>query len=705
VFDDDEKDISFLLSDDMIYKILGEGGTLSKRIPGYEVRQSQIDGVLAIKHSLEDEKNFILEGPCGYGKSATYLIPSILYSIATNARVIIATAGITLQEQIYNKDIPAVIGAIEEAAGEKVSYAYLKGRQNFICLRKIQELEFDMKNKISNIEYKDEKLKILSWATNTKTGDQSELDYVPEYDVWKEVSCTDSNECQGNNCPLNKSCFYQKRKLRAKVAGVVVCNYHVLFSDITIGKNPDTGEGVLLGKYKVVVCDEAHEMPKIARDFMEKKISYYTFTNIQRKITHVNNKYKDLVDTSKFHTDLLIENAADYFKKLTDTYRFKNDDGVKMIKDTPIEYEGFEKAVREFGNNVWNVREDICVAGEEAELRGCGIEGEKKLSLCSELDSIVNRVEEALAALELICTQESEDNCYWFEFENNSLLSMHAKPIRVDDFLRDNIFGEGQMTGIITSATLSVNDSFDYIRTELGIDEADEMIAPSPFNMKDQQLWYLPSTAIEGNSREFSPNMIKNLVELIEATKGGALCLFTSNYNMNMAAAELERRLPCYTMLKQGRMPRNLLLKYFAEDTNSVLLGTKSFFTGVDIEGSSLRCLVVDKLPFASPNDPVMSILANQPNGFFKYYIPDMVITLKQAVGRGVRDISDKCVVAIMDNRMATARYRYSVAKSFNYEKTSTRDIEDVKKFIDEYMAQFKVDEPEFPNWDDDIPF
>jgi len=672
-----------------IEHIMGEDGALSKYIPNYETRPSQLEGVEAIVTSLREGKNFILEGPCGYGKSPTYLISAMLDIIESGHRCVVATAGITLQEQLYYKDIPAIIKAINDVTGTKLTYSYLKGRNNFICMRKAEELNFEHRGSVSKPI-----AELLAWYAQTKTGDMSELNYIPEYQDWSEIACVDSDECQGKQCSFYNECYYQKRKIQAKNADIVVCNYHVLFSDIKIGPSLDGEGGVLLGDYGLLVCDEAHEMAKIARDFLEIKVSYYTFTNIQRKITTIVKKYGERIDMSQCGITEMLENAKSYFLEITDKFDFSDKDSLKIIaKGTKIPYGEFLPKIRHFENKIKEHRERICPFGEEELLLMHNDEEGK--AIIKALDGIIEKLLEIADTLVTICNQSNDKMSYWFEKDNNSLLSMHAKPVKVNGFLNENIFDKTGLRTIVTSATLSINRSFDYIKNELGIENTNEMIAPSPFNLKEQQLWYLPKNAVDGNDYEnFNRVMIKNLEEIIEACYGGVLCLFTSISNMNYAANILRRKLPDYYILKQGDAPRHVLLDEFKGNLNSILFGTKSFFTGVDIKGPALRCVVIDKFPFESPGDPIMSVLANEDNGFYKYFIPDMIITLKQAIGRSIRDKDDKCVVVVLDNRLATARYKARVANSFTYEKTATRNIEDVKDFIDKYIKSLPNDMP-----------
>ncbi len=693
---------------DLIQRVMGKQGTLSAYIPNYEERESQIKGVNSIVESLMKGQNFIFEGPTGFGKSPTYLTSAMIHNMLAKesglsradiagsgiGRCVVVTNGITLQEQLYFKDIPALSKAIYDATGHRTTYTYLKGRANFLCQRKYNLIL----NGFNPTVAKDTvgATKLVDWASGTQTGDRSELDFVPDYNMWKHFACTDNNECEGRKCPFYESdCFYKKRKEEAKWADIVVTNYHILFSDLTLPPNED-GSRKLLGFYDLIIFDEAHEVPKIARDFLERKVSYHTFLNMRRKLTALTKKVGDYYKPEICKMDDMLGVAMTYFTSLANQYRMTDKNPITIIpKGMDIPHEEFVEYLKTWRNNILSCRNRIYPIDpgdfdDPSELT------DNDKEVISTLDWMDKNCFKIISTIKGICTQEEfEEKTYWMEKGDDiSPISLNEKPIKVDKFLRENIFGNKRLTSIITSATLSVNGKFDYIRDEMGIDDAEEMIAPSPFNMKEQQLWYLPADALDGNTnfKDFNDVMIKNLKEIVKVCRGGVLGLFTSVYNTNLAAKEIRRTFPEYAVYKQGDLPRNLLLQKFAEDPNSILLGTKSFFTGIDIKGHSLRCVVIDKFPFEAPNDPVMTAL-NRIHGykaFFKYVIPNMVITLKQAVGRGVRDTSDKCVIVIMDNRMATAKYKLRIHNSFNYDKTATRNINDVKEFIDDYLKEEK---------------
>lgn len=663
-------------SDETVDELMGQSGILSKYIDSYQEREPQIDAVKKIIKALNNRESFIFEGPTGFGKSPTYITSLMLHMLQTGKRAIIGTAGIVLQEQLYFKDIPAINEAIKELGIGEIKYAYLKGRANFLCHRKLALVELTTEKK----DREDELNNLVDWSKKTTTGDNSELDYVPKYKNWSEVACLTPEECEGKKCPNYDFCFYQRAKIKALSADLLVTNYHMLLSDYNAENN-------ILGEYELLVCDEAHELPKIARDFSEIKVSFNTFRDIQRRLTMIKNRYDKLIDISRFNIGDLLTYAAKFFDEV---YK-KSEDLIPPKSKTFVFNPNIKLGSEAFRLNIAYFSNNIDYVADEMIQRADSTGNEDYSDIAIELGRIYNICDATLATLSTIDNGKYGNRVYYLErVDDHDSIYIKAKYVKVGEYLR-NLFTPFKeiFNFIITSATLSVSNSFSYIKSELGIDEVEnvgELIASSPFDLSEQQLWYLPRNATEGNASNFIEVSTENIIEIIKACKGGVLALFTSNYNMDKACYEARRRLRGSVIYKQGDAPKQVLLEAFKNNKDSILFATRSFFTGVDIKGKSLRCVIVDKFPFESPTDPVTVALNKEQNAFFKYSIPDMVITLKQAFGRGVRDTEDKCVIALLDNRLATARYKGRINTSFDYKKTATRDIEDVKKYVKEYL-------------------
>ena len=715
------------IDNSMLDKVFAEDGIIKSLKPTYSPRESQIEAAKKVNEALNEKKNIIIEGPCGFGKTFAYLSPIFDFvnqqiEIGNkNGRTIdppkalVVTNGISLQEQLTKIDAPFVSNVFKIAYPDHlpIKTAIFKGRQNFLCKRKIQMF---FSQAVSSIIDAEKSKEFSEWVGDTHTGDLSELSFIPDLDTQSYCVCSNPEDCEGSHCPCSGECFYNMHKIQAMDADVVVCNYHILFTGLTVP---------ILPKFNILVMDEAHEAPNILRDFLKTDLNF----NVENKLS------KDL--SGIFSSDVMSE----WVEELSESRRneifcgevkdYKNptkellqrifvateaymSDVVKhtqfnMMANYPETYV-CDKAF-EFADptNLTTSFKLLLTAVETAKgyasyIMDDSVDDDLKTEaakLLRSFDSVTTRIR---SFIDLIRTDNLDDNVVYYvekkiTASKAALISIGSKPITVGKYMSEALFSNKAInTSIITSATLSVNNSFDYIKSELGLDlemeeterckskPLTEFIGSSPFNLKNQELWYLPPYAVDGNSKDFDAYLAECAREITTNVGGGILFLTTSVKLMNLCydtvvGTCLQNNIKS-NVLKQGQMPRLKLLKAFREDEDSILVATKSFFTGVDIPGNSLRCLVIDKFPFASPDDPIMKKLTAQPGGFFKFAIPSMVILLKQAVGRGVRSIDDKCIICVADGRMATARYRASVHKSFTYEKTATRNIEDVRKFL-----------------------
>ena len=726
--------------------VFDKDGIIKSLKDNYLPRESQIEAAHKILAGLYKRNNLIIEGPCGFGKTFAYLSPCFDYilhkenidneeciiiednestenitSSMSEPKVLIATNGISLQEQLAKFDAPFVKDVFKKAYPDYrvLDIALLKGRQNFICKRKLSL----MYQTIASMFLENEKQNNFNdFITNTKTGDLSELSFVLDSDIAQMACCTSPDECEGRKCPMFNECYYQKHKRKAGEADVIICNYHLLFTGINVPVLPN---------FDVLIMDEAHEAPDILRNFLSKSLNYNIIKKIEKDLNSIfkTNPIINIVecfsearrnelfchevkDFEKPHTyivNLLFEALNDYLGNVVNhtNFNFGNNMPETYICEEDFNFVDAGKitTVIYLLNSVLECIKNVLE--DEIENYSFDSEEEQKEAEASvrKIDSISDRLEGILNIV--TPNQEDTNSVFWAEKKqtpSGTLVSVNKKPIKVGDVFDKLFFSNKNITStIITSATLSVNESFNYIKEELGLNiehSAEEVnenpsienknlieyIGSSPFDLAKQELWYLPEYAIDGNKQGFNEYFARLTGEMVRDIGGGILFLTTSISSMKSCydaavKSALANKLTC-KILRQGDAPRLKLLKEFKEDKDSILIATKSFFTGVDVPGDSLRCLVIDKFPFASPDDPVMKKLSTESGGFFKYSIPQMVILLKQAVGRGVRSISDKCIICIADGRMSTARYKTSVHKSFTYEKTATRNMQEVIEFI-----------------------
>lgn len=667
----------------VIKDIFEDNGLIAQYKSNYIKRESQMTAADKILDALDNGDHIIVEGPCGFGKTFAYLFPIMENIKNTNAKCVIVTNGIGLSEQLVYQDLPLATKIFNEK-GYKIKYALLKGRNNFLCPMKMDETI----NQGDPIITSKEAQAIIQWSKITTTGDFSELTIKMTQDVMDAFACVSSDECLYGRCPYADSCFCMAHRKKAKVADIIVTNYHILFSDYEAGRS-------ILPDYDILVLDEAHEMANVFRDFTEISFSSrnisFRASRLLSLLKKIENKYIYFEKNPKTDNYIVIE-LLDALSAQMQTSEdivnaeFKTYENYKIISNR-IPY---TDEIVEIAQKVYS-----CINTANKQY---GTFDEYDDNLPNELMQLI-QMTEALKDYfdDLLFLYNGYDvpelkNKYVYYYEKvRDNIRICRKTIKVGEMLHDRFF-DSVGSCIMTSATLSVNGNFDFLKEETGLslcDNVTEFIGESPFDLTNQQLWFLSENAVNGNANDFKESMEQLVPELIAATKGGILFLCTSIQNMRNIY-EIATRCD-YTIfngihvMMQGDMPNNQLIELFKNDKDSILVATRSFFTGIDVPGDALRCVAIDKFPFPSPMDPVVKRISEiDANSFYSYSIPVMITALKQAVGRGVRTDKDKCVISIMDKRIKTASYRHTVAKSFNYKKTATRDANDIRKFLKE---------------------
>lgn len=665
-----------------VNSVFGEQGIMTSIFEGYTPRLGQLNAIPLIWDAMMQNKHCIIEGPCGFGKTFAYLFPTMMQVVEEDKRAIIATSGITLQDQLYKKDAPFMAEVIKQYTGKEVSIGYLKGRQNYICNRKIAEVIFNEANGVMQVD--NETRKLMKFYNETTTGDKDELDYVPDAKTWNDLACN-KDDCEGKNCSFKHECFYHTAKAKAQNKSIIITNYHILLADKDIN-------GMLLGTYDILVCDEAHELPSITRDYYESRFGMHTLSDMKRKVTMLR-KYGDIIDLNAIQgqLDLTLKPCTKYIEGISATLNYLKPGEMALIEGV---LEGKLYGWTEAKNALDGFHEFL--EGYIMDMDEDSDNSRTAKNLLSNLSGTVSKASINLEAIAggYIRYGEIDNVVRFVEMSKNNKIELKLKYKKIGDlfeemFISNQYREERPMSILFTSATISVDNNFNYIKEQLGIKDRYrtlEYIGESPFNLSSQELWYLPPNAKNGNEQAFLNRMLQDFLEVVVSCNGGVLGLFTSIYNMKAASRFLSENLDSslnIDILTQGDMPREKLINHFKESRNSTLIGTKSLFTGVDVPGDSLRCVFIDKLPFPSLGDPVQQALNKEPGAFFKYSIPSMIIDLKQAVGRGIRSIDDKCVIVIADNRMSTANYKQKIFSSFNYEKAGTRDINAVIDFIE----------------------
>ena len=682
-------------------EVFGEQGLLAKVFQGYQVRPKQIEMALHVANCLDQKTILLCEAGCGSGKSFTSLVPvfKAVDDLEGDYRAIIVTSSILLQEQYMTKDIPF----LQDTLGIRLSSTLMKGKNNFLCSMKHGEylMNLNATNSLFNtltdtpVDGEGRLGEISRWANETATGDMSELQFRPTRDEWSQFAIVEEDECPGaKECGLE--CFYERKKSEAQSANIVVTNYHQLFMNIKTGWK-------IFPPTDVLILDEGHEALEIARDFEEKKVSLYHFESLEKKIKEVSRK---------------LANEAGYDEK---------DTGIDGLMGTAREF--FSDLTRLLRHNIGNSEDKLIIYFESKPITECTILCSEMENVSRKLDQIANRLEpddnwddtradpqigqavktmykvselleSYMRTINDVINARRGDLALWIEMDKERAV-IHSKPLSVAQYMRENLFGTevykddtGEITGgtsvVITSATLSTDGNFEYLKKEMGIDDlpksdVDEFIAGTPFDIFNQTMLYVPhpDSICPPTDRDFPDQVARLIYKIVSRTKGRSLCLFTSNFSLNCTKNYLRHNLPGYTILAQGEAPPKQLIEEFKQDVHSILLGSRTFFTGVDIPGESLSCLILDKLPFAPQGDPVSQLVMRQKNGFANYYIPRMIIDFKQAFGRLIRNEQDRGVCVVLDTRLATAKYRKRIFDSFPHKLARSWDMNELLTFCD----------------------
>ncbi len=617
--------------------IFGPKGLLARHHPNFEYRSNQIEMAEAVHDALQRGGHLCVEAGTGTGKTLAYLIPAL----ALGKRVIISTATKSLQEQLYQKDIPF----LEKALGRKLRVAYLKGRSNYLCLRRIKQSDTALTFAgVEDVTYFDT---VRRWSGKTETGDRAELVDLPEnLAFWHDIDAR-SEICLGSKCPDFEKCFVTLARQRAEDADVVIVNHHLFFADLSARNND---YGAVLPDYTIVIFDEAHEIEDIAAEYFGIQVSNYRMQELVQDILRVPIPQDDVV-TDVMRCGARITEQADmfwggFFRK------YGTGDGRFTLEMT------------HFARRNEEGKFEMTPAGEQylildnllAKLR----ELLKKVTEPPpEIERLVRRIDALRFDLEFVVTSNDPTFVYWIERRGRGCF-IQATPINLSELLSDRLFTQMESV-VLTSATLTSSGKFDFIRSRLGIESCAELIIDSHFDYRTQSILYLPKIMPDPRSPQFTAAAVEEIVKLLNISRGRAFVLSTSATHMRdlyqRVSAQVE--FPCFV---QGRGSKAGLLEKFRTTKGAVLFATASFWQGIDVQGEALSCVIVDKLPFPVPTDPVVSarhrFLEEQgQDPFQQYTVPQAIITLKQGLGRLIRSSQDKGVLAILDPRLRTKFY------------------------------------------------
>jgi len=653
----------------LIKEVFSQNGKLAAGLAGFELREGQRQMAEAVADILRDGAGrddgkasvLLVEAETGIGKTLAYLVPTLL----SGQKVVISTATINLQDQILKKEIPL----LSKVLNMDIPALCIKGRQNYLCHYRWFQHCSSPKN--CTVQNGDEK-KIEHWLTSTASGDRCELDWLPDKSpLWPKISAH-SNQCLGGDCPEFSLCFVNSVRKKAGSARLLIVNHHLFFSDLALKK---AGFGEILPRYQSVIFDEAHHLENVATNFFGKHFSHYQFLDLVADIER------------QGEADL----SSKTFKRIGNFGR-----GLKQRLD---EFESLFPAQRgrypllpllekkkDWQGNIDNLSHGLEQLTEKCS--DLSIHGEAWNSFAERADLLRQNLNHITGADQL----NTEYFIRWYERRERTV-SLSATPVKIADELDDCLYGAVDAI-VMTSATLTTCGDFKYVRERLGIDDsAITLRLQSPFDYKGRTLLYVPEKGFpEASAPEYPTLLCERILQLLLTSRGRALVLFTSFRSMDLVADYLVDKLQ-YHVLVQGTASRQALLEKFREETDSVLLAVASFWEGVDISGESLSCVLIDKLPFEVPSDPVIqarmkAIESDGGKPFFSFQVPRAILSLRQGVGRLIRSSRDRGVIGILDIRLYSKGYGRMFRSSLPSSPV-VRSLEEVETFFaDEEMKE-----------------
>ena len=672
-----------------IENYFAKDGILAKEIKGFEYRQEQEEMAQYIQDAINEDRKIIVEAGTGTGKTLAYLIPSIKWAVTNKKKVIIATNTINLQEQLLLKDIPLAKSIIKD----EFSYVLVKGRNNYVCKRLFNELALGKNIDIGafSIEAREQIEYILKWGNKTKTGDKAELPFEVYPDVWELVQST-TELCLGKKCPYRKECFYMKTRMEKMEADILISNHHVFFADLNVRAETDfDSEYLILPRYDMVIFDEAHNIESVARSYFSVEVSKISFTRLLNRIYQRKNKrkkeksalirvedtidekdledsqqYIDLLNTLKEEISILQNIGDEYFDEIRKIYETNTEAPIKkslnnfeMTKSRFLENlrekkDIFQTKLADFLNLMMSFNN---VIDEEKDKNPEVINFNNHLKMFKAY----------IDSFKFINSFEDDNYIYWLDINSKRTnVILTATPLNIAQKLSTVLFDNLDRL-VFASATIVVNGNFDYFKKSLGLDEEDciEAIIKSPFDYDEQMSVYIPSDIQDSeNINAFVSDASRFILNILLKTNGKAFILFTSYTMLNQIYYSISKKLKDkgFEVFLHGDKPRSQLIKEFKEAENPILFGTTSFWEGVDVQGENLSNVIITKLPFLVPTDPVVSAISkkieeNGGNSFTDFQLPEAIIKFKQGVGRLIRKKTDSGNIFILDNRILKKRY------------------------------------------------
>lgn len=687
----------------------GKDGEIKEKLSNFEVRNEQYEMSKYIAKGINENKKVIIEAGTGTGKTVAYLLPTILYAIENDLQLVVSTNTINLQEQLINKDIPL----IKKILNKNFTYELVKGKGNYLCKRKMYGISlFEKKNETEEEKWERNTLQnILEWDKNTTFGDKAELKYEIPYNIWEQVNC-ETDLCTGKKCPYYSSCYFFKARKNIDGAKLLIVNHHMFFADLAIRKEAgfDTDFSIL-PNYHILVFDEAHNIEDTARSYFTYEISRYNFGKL------IGNIYNRRIERNK---STILTKMLVFLNENLDQEKYVKIDELKdeIIKELNIYYdEGlklFDKIMFPLSDRATN---EIKLRIDNDKVKNSKmwkevLEIKRNFQKCfNDLKIIMNRFLNYINDLQLededgkiydfikyyerlkeydktihfILDTNDDGYVYWLSMSTTKAnIKLYATPFDVSCELEEHLFNKLNRI-VFTSATLAVDNKFNYFKENIGLQKEKliEKIINSPFDYEKQMKVFIPSDTLDPNDIDFLDDLEKFIVEIIKSTKGKCFLLFTSYSSMNYLYNNIKYSFGNeYTLIKQSDYPRHEMIEIFKKSENPVLFGTDSFWEGVDVQGEQLQSVIIIKIPFKVPNDPITEAIIenlkkNGKNPFNDYQVPQAVIKFKQGVGRLIRSKEDKGIITILDNRIITKNYGKKFLKDLpkNIVKKSKKEI------------------------------
>ncbi|MEZ5319992.1 MAG: ATP-dependent DNA helicase [Vicinamibacterales bacterium] len=641
---------------DQVEAAFADDGPLARALDAFEPREGQRRLALAVADVLDGGGTLVAEAGTGTGKTLAYLVPAAL----AGRKVLISTGTRTLQDQIFYKDIPALAAAL----GRPVKAAYMKGRTNFLCLHRYQHLnEARASLPATDRTWLDQ---ITEWAEGTETGDRAEIEDLPDdFPLWNELTAS-SEQCLGRDCPQAFECYITRMRDRAAEADVVIVNHHLLCADAAVRQGTF---GEVIPECDALVVDEAHQLEDVVTQYFGIAVSTWRVDEFVRDAARAAGTVPAergalAVSLSRAATD--VQSAS---RHLFDQARLQLRQGTRgeRVTVTPEIAQHLQDPGRELADALTHLVQVVQALPEPIE----------------DLTTLAERAAGLIGDVVRLVAADDSSYVYFIEARGRGA-SLRAAPIEVSALIRDAILGD-RSSAVLTSATLTVERSFDYVLGRLGTPHAHTLRLPSEFDFTTQAVLFLPSEMPDPRSREYNPAVAAITAELLERTEGRAFVLFTSYAAMHEVREIIAPRLT-WPLLVQGQAPRSALLRDFRATPNAVLLATASFWQGVDVAGEALSCVIIDRLPFASPGDPIVAariqaIQARGGHAFNEFQVPLATLTLLQGLGRLIRTRSDRGVLAILDPRLTRMGYGRRFLASLP-PAPITDDLERVREFL-----------------------